>query len=201
MIPFARAKKEEGQGWIKSVYVSPAVLDTLKQGGNITDTIDRNMPRVIEYFRRLPSSISTRAWPHHGVENPENDQAEKEETEKEATVEIGLIKNRRLEEIGFWWQAVSGIAFGGLDPQTTKELKDAVIFTLSGLPEVMNCTISSHGTLPRDSDGEGYTCARELEQLVDKVHRQTENLNLFEQYVADRVRWDDANFSIKCRNT
>jgi hypothetical protein len=82
-------------------------------------------------------------------------------------------------------------------------LKDAVIFTLSGLSEVI---AREKFDLDDPLSDQDCTCVSELERLVDKVHLQTvypidQKLNLFGQYVADRVDWTAANYSIKCRNT
>jgi hypothetical protein len=179
MIPFKRAEASEGKEWIKSVYVSERVLDALKRGGNITDPKDHVNPSAVEYLRR--SSKFTPPWPHYGTEERGN----------------GCI-NQKGQEIGYWWRAVSGIAFGGLVPQTTKELKHAVTFTISGLINV----IDGDGNFHLDNvPNIVLSWAEALERLENKLHAKEKDLELFGNYVAEREDWDDASYAISCYNT
>ena len=182
-LPFARPNDDVD--WIKSVYVSPHVLEALKTGRNITDLPDNAFPKAIEYLRRLPTLNSAQAWPHYGTEKS-----------KDESGEMGLIKKCDGEIAGKWCRAVSGIAFGGLVPQSTIELKDAVAFTLSGLPAVI--PVEDANDIPEEPSND---CKGQLERLVNKVHLQDENLNLFGKYVAARASWQDACFATDCYNT
>jgi len=113
--------------------------------------------------------------------------------------ENGEIRSQdSLRLAGNWWDAVTGIAFGGLVPQTTQTLRDAVLFTTSGLYDVVdNLGQFQIAPLPNAE----CSCDEALEHFINKVHRRRPGSQLFGKYVADRGNWTDANYAISCQNT
>ncbi|RHZ52475.1 hypothetical protein CDV55_102082 [Aspergillus turcosus] len=183
LIPFTREIENTG-GWIKAVYVSQDVLKAIRSGSGIIDT-DSALADAIEYLRRLPTSTFAQAWPHSGVAGIAQG------------IHAGEIKNKKKTTlVGTWWGTVSGIAFGGLVPQTTREVKEAVAFTMTGLYKLAD----KQWGLEKNAAG-NISCTEALERLENIVHSEAKGLNLFGEYVNDRGNWPDANYAIKCQNT
>ncbi|OGE47390.1 hypothetical protein PENARI_c046G10533 [Penicillium arizonense] len=108
----------------------------------------------------------------------------------------GMIKNLNNKETGTWPQAVSEIPFGGLVPQTTKEIREAVRFTISGLPTIFD-----------NPHYEGNKCdnwLNELEMLINECHQQRSESNLFGNYVKRRAGDfpdEGSNYTFNCYDT
>jgi hypothetical protein len=88
-----------------------------------------------------------------------------------------------------WFEAVAGIAFGGLVPQAGEKLTRAILFTVIG---------------ESDPDKDCSYChpiIKALQNLVDTLHDDCPELNLFGNYVAKRPRnglgISEADHSIK----
>ncbi|KAH1808548.1 hypothetical protein KXX27_007923 [Aspergillus fumigatus] len=180
-IPFARGNSENDSKWIKSVYIQD--LNKFEEGGYFKDLKDDDcLPDALEYLSRLPTSETTMLWPHL---------LETQSTNRHK--DWGLVKTIDNQTTGTWWDAVAGIPFGGLVPQTTREIKQAVQFTVSELPTVLDITTRC----------ESDSLLNELEMLINESHRQHESLNLFGNHVHERAKSldTDINFVTKCYDT
>lgn len=153
-IPFADSTK-----WIKSVYVRQDVLDAIKRGWHIKD-MDIYGGQSLEYLRRLPGKKQIDAF--YGVVEHANTPAR-----------LGAILRTDGTPVGegfSWARAVAGIAFGGLVPQATPRVAEAVQFTVSHdqQPETAGARINA------------------LEDLVEKLHGLQHEKHIFGPYVAMR---------------
>ncbi|OJZ90828.1 hypothetical protein ASPFODRAFT_437045 [Aspergillus luchuensis CBS 106.47] len=193
-IPFARANSEEGLDWIKSVYIPyQDSLEGIKRGANFSDKPSfTEIFHGIDYLTRLPASESAMVWSYI----PENHEDVLDgDLQLENTASCGMIKTDN-KVAGTWPQAVSGIAFGGLVPQTTKEIQEAVQFTVSGLPAIFD-----------NPHYEGNKCdhwLNELEMLINECHRQSSESNLFGNYVKRRAEDypnEGTNYMLTCYDT
>ncbi|KAK3690104.1 hypothetical protein B0T22DRAFT_423829, partial [Podospora appendiculata] len=104
-IPFA-----EGGDWIRSVYVTDAVLAAVRDGVCIVDTQAYGGPSL-EFLRRLPADKAVDAY--YGI------------AEEQGGRDPGCILNANGEEVGSWARLVAGIAFGGLVPQADRNVVEA----------------------------------------------------------------------------
>jgi hypothetical protein len=171
-IPFGREEESNGElRYVKCVHVTDEVLQAIQDGRNICDWDDPNIDQVegIEYLSRLPCS---RGDFYYGCDQ----KAEKDQ--------LGLIRdiNRHpLDELhATWWAAVAGIAFGGLVPQATQNVRDAVLFTVAG--------IRGFYLEKRSEDVKRlHSCISELEQPIYELHQEyskrNDKLNLFGDFV------------------
>lgn len=198
-IPFGRKKGDNGgpnnrrPRMIKCVYVTDEVLQAIQVGKSICDCDDPNLRQIeeIEYLSRLPCS---RGDFYYGCyQGAENDQVGR----------IRDIKHNLLDEPhATWWAAVANIAFGGLVPQATQNVKDAVLFTVTGIG---SANLGNHS---KDVE-ELHDCIEALEQLIYALHnefsKKNKEINLFGDFVAeihapqcstDLVTWD-----VPCLNT
>jgi hypothetical protein len=78
----------------------------------------------------------------------------------------GLILDARSQPIGKWSRVVAGIAFGGLVPQADTNVIDVVRSTVAG--------------------AEIQECIQNLEGLIDTLHCESRELDLFGQTVRSR---------------
>lgn len=76
-----------------------------------------------------------------------------------------------------WFDAVAGIAFGGLVPQASKALVEAVLFTVTGEYRKEHRTNASY-----------VYVTVELQNLVYALHLDCPKLELFGKYIAERAR-------------
>ncbi|KAK4188304.1 hypothetical protein QBC35DRAFT_523025 [Podospora australis] len=111
-IPFG-----QGNDWVRSVYVTPNVLDAIKKGICITDSRAYGGPSL-EFLRRLPGDKPIDAYYARAT--------------KERGTDPGSILNAMGEEVGRWSRLIAGIAFGGLVPQADSNVIEAVKFTVAG---------------------------------------------------------------------
>ncbi|KAK3320148.1 hypothetical protein B0T19DRAFT_468362 [Cercophora scortea] len=114
-IPFA-----EGGDWIRSVYVTDAVLAAVRDGVCIVDT-QAYGGASLEFLRRLPADKAIDAY--YGIA---------EDSDSQGGSDPGRILNANKQEVGSWASLVAGIAFGGLVPQADRHVVEVVRFTVSG---------------------------------------------------------------------
>jgi hypothetical protein len=146
-LPFAQTSR-----WVKSVYLKDDILQAIKDGKNIQDVRKYGGPSL-EFLRRLPAEKEVDAY--YGV-------AEGFSADRKRYILKPSPKNK---EVGQWHRAVVGIAFGGLVPQASRNVSEAVKFTVAGT--------FGH-------------CAEELEALVNELHQVDENGGLFGAHVFSR---------------
>lgn len=163
-LPFA-----DSRYWIRSVYVNAEVLKTIRKGRCVKDGKSFG-GHPLQILRSLPGAKQIDAYYHDGDpikhEVPENE-----------TKFVGSILQSNGKPVEFstpklmvranWCRAVVGIAFGGLVPQCSGHLAEAVAFTIGG-------------TL-----GE---CVNELELLINKLHSCDKGTNAFGDYVTERCK-------------
>ena len=177
-IPFA-----ENAAWIKSVYVTSGVLEAVREGRAIMDVSNGyNMAEgaSIEYLWGMPMWRDVDGFFAYA-----GDWGDASAVGNLLTVKGGRIW---LEEgagnqmtTATWQRAVAGIAFGGLVPQGSKTLVEAVAFTVGGT-------------------GLGG-CVNELEGLLDDLHELDEELGekrlvLYGEWVHERCRTKDSVSSL-----
>ncbi len=172
-IPFGRGEESNGElRYVECVHVTDEVLQAIQEGRNICDCDDPNIDQVegIEYLSRLPCS---RGDFYYGCD---------QKAEKDQVGLIRDIKRHPLYELrATWWAAVAGIAFGGLVPQATQNVKDALLFTVAGIRGFCSEKRS-------DDVKQLHSRISELEQLIYGLHeeysKRNDKLNRFGDFVA-----------------
>ncbi|KAH8589861.1 hypothetical protein B0O99DRAFT_599496 [Bisporella sp. PMI_857] len=157
----------EDQRWIRSIHVTSRVLSGIKRGHSVQDipSVDEES---LSYLHALPQAKWIDAYSGTGRRLDGQD--------------MGAILEHNMQPIlaqaFLWHKAVVGIAFGGLVPQATNKLAEAVMFTV-GAPEgdklqdlvigLQNLMISFHD---RNANAIlfGYDIARMAEQNVPVAH-------------------------------
>jgi hypothetical protein len=143
----------QNEDWVVTIYVTNDVLAAIKRGGNI---IDRRAfgGDSLEFLRRLPSSKLIDAF--YGVYTEDTAGSPQHPS-------FGAILHANgTTELGTWTGAVTRIAFGGLVPQACPNVVEAVRFTVDG------------------GMGEDLgVCIEALESLVDELHQQEADSELF----------------------
>jgi hypothetical protein len=156
-LPFA-----ENKHWVRSVYISPAVLRAIKNGQAIKDGKSFG-GRPLQILRSLPAAKQIDAIYHTGDKVLDEDN-------------LGCILNSNGNVMNIqidgsttvaanWCRAVVGIVFGGLVPQASKNLSAAVTFTVGRI-------------LGDVVDG--------LENLINKLHNCDTGANIFGDHVTER---------------
>jgi hypothetical protein len=173
-IPFA-----DSSLWVASIYCTDNVLGAIKRGNHIQDTQAYGGPSL-EYLRRLPAEKQIDAF--YGV-------AGEQVVAGMEGIPFGAILKASGQPVGrdfTWPRAVVGIAFGGLVPQATPRVAEAVRFTVAGRYR----SVEAIGA---------------LEELIDKLHGMDQQWQqLFGPYVAMRVEAhkgvDNVNYTTPSRS-
>ncbi|KAK5656412.1 hypothetical protein OQA88_4793 [Cercophora sp. LCS_1] len=120
-LPFVQVVDEEGKRITHTIDITDEVARDLKHGWAINSQAPaRPTPRSEKYLWRLPSLTGIDLY-SNCVQISGSTQGEIFNTGEDGD-----------RHIGYWWQAVAGLAFGGLVPFATKNIKDIVEFTLAG---------------------------------------------------------------------
>lgn len=163
-LPFA-----DSSYWVRSVYVNKDVLKTIKEERCIKDGKSFG-GRPLQILRSLPGAKQIDAFYHDG------DPVKAEDPEEEMKLVGSIVRsNEELMELSTpnskvhanWGRAVVGIAFGGLVPQCSARLAEAVTFTVRGYL------------------GE---CVDQLELLINALHSCDGGANDFGDYVTERCQ-------------
>ena len=176
-VPFA-----ENDYWVNAIYVSEDVLSAIKTGRAIADIAGYGGTSM-QYLWQLPAAKGVSAYFHPrshwvadgsrvGVVETMNGDA------------IALVPAASLPGVdtksgcqaATWQRAVAGIAFGGLVPQASSLLAEAVAFTVGGV------------------NLEG--CINHIEDLINDLYdlhpgTDEEKLRIFGTYVQSRCRTRD----------
>lgn len=154
-LPFARKV-----GWISTIRVNSNILEALLKGDDIADPPARPKDSSsLIYLRQLPKEKPSDVF--DSVHTRSHDSLR----------DFGRILSSSLRPLSdddrwTWAGAVSGIAFGGLVPLTTRNVAEAVRFTAQGADEVGS------------RDEETYL-PEQLERMINWVHSNAPSLHLF----------------------
>ena len=163
-LPFA-----DSRYWIRSVYVNAEILQIIRKGRCVKDGKSFG-GHPLQILRELPGAKQIDAYYHDG------DPIKHKDPEEEAKFVGSILQSngkavelltRYLTVRANWCRAVVGIAFGGLVPQCSGHLAEAVAFTVGG------------------TFGE---CVDELELLINKLHSCDRGTNKFGDYVTERCK-------------
>jgi hypothetical protein len=167
--------------WVKSIYITDQVLNALMKPKNIKDIQAYGGPSL-ELLRRLPAEKEIDAY--YGI-SEESDIIEEMENEKN-WLNYGLILrpnrkgNNLWRPVAQWYRIAVGIAFGGLVPQVAKNVAELVKFTVGLSPNPQSNT--------RSPPVEFGNCVEELESLINTLHAEEEQSDLFEEHVTLRCK-------------
>ncbi|KAL9620016.1 MAG: hypothetical protein Q9160_005393 [Pyrenula sp. 1 TL-2023] len=175
-LPFGSLPCSENKLWVRSVYISPVVLQAIKKGRAIQDG-KSFAGKPLQVLRILPAVKDIDAFYHAGNIDLDEDCVGAILDSKGKQVEIELGKMGVVK--ANWYRAVAGIAFGGLVPQAKKDLAAAVAFTLGGEEIFNNKSISD--------------IVDALENFVNKLHGCDAGANIFGDYVTERY---DASYLV-----
>jgi hypothetical protein len=123
-LPFA-----DSTDWIKSIYLTDDVLQWIREGKCIQDVQSFGGPSL-EYLRRLPGAKQIDAFYGEGTQETDASRVGTILNSKQSPVMSPEAASQRFT----WAHAVVGIAFGGLVPQASENLAEAVKFTIAGTP-------------------------------------------------------------------
>jgi hypothetical protein len=118
-LPFAQRDTESGPQ-TDTIPITDAIIEHLKKGGSLSDqNPDERLSASSILLCRLPGSTDTNFF-------------QKRIPDGQSIFKADTINNINQAVYAYWWDAVAGIAFGGLAPMATRNLKEIVQFTLRG---------------------------------------------------------------------
>jgi len=161
-IPFA-----QNDYWVRSVYITEDVLKAVRKGRNVIDS-RASGGDSLDFLRRLPGDRLIDAL--YGVHDGRSHSTGAGKAPQAFASSAGLggdSPSHGRTEVGSWARAVVGIAFGGPVPQASRNVREAVAFTVGGSEDHMG------------------SCIEAIESLVDLLHGWDEVDNLFGDNVMD----------------
>jgi hypothetical protein len=118
-LPLGEVQVQETGLRTMTILIDGSTLQAIKVGKRISFSHHSGRDnRAINTLYGMPSSTFTAVYAHPELKDDE-----------ESVGQISIPLHRFYTQ---WWQAVAGIAFGGLVPQTTWELAEVVKFTACG---------------------------------------------------------------------
>lgn len=131
-LPFA-----DTTDWTRSVYINEEVLEVIKRGRSVVDGFSFG-GRPLQILRRLPASKQIDAYYHcTKIDVPLDDPSFGRfyKTDQKTPIEVRQRRHTSMSHqksiYANWSRAVTGIAFGGLVPQSSPRLATAVDFTVN----------------------------------------------------------------------
>ncbi|KAL5324805.1 hypothetical protein ACEPPN_005923 [Leptodophora sp. 'Broadleaf-Isolate-01'] len=166
-LPFGSLPFAENKLWVQSIYISPTVLEAIRNGRAIKDGKSFG-GRPLQILRSLPAAKQIDSFYHTGNIDLAADDLGSILKSNDKSVELQVDKSSTLA--ANWCRAVAGIAFGGLVPQASNYVATAVTYTLAG---------EAFGDIVGD-------LVDALENFINKLHNCEPEANVFGNHVAER---------------
>jgi len=168
-LPLEQETDSSGGRRTMTLFVDDKIREAIQEGNNLNFCHQsRRYDRAINTLRQLPSSSLSAIY------------NEQQECDRKPGYSITINRKKDGAQFGMqWWDAVAGIAFGGLVPQTTWELANIVRFTVCGGDSIW---------------GNFRDFAEVLQKLIKKVHKMAKGAHSDQTGSKIRRKKKDAHF-------